>query len=225
MNLQGDYVGYLSAFFGGILTGFSPCVYPLIPVTLAIIGVKAGSSRLRGLILSLVYVLGIAVTYSVLGLVAALTGRIFGQVAEHPVSFLILGNVCIIAGLSFLEVINIKFPGLRIQNKINVKTGGVFSVFLFGLAAGLVAGPCTTPVLGAILVYVAGKQNIIYGASLLFVFAYGMGFFLILVGTFGAAFLNLSKSGVWLLRLKKISGFILIGVGEYFLIQAGRLMW
>jgi cytochrome c-type biogenesis protein len=224
MNPQGDYVGYLSAFFGGVITGFSPCVYPLIPITLAFIGVKAGSSKLRGLILSLVYVLGLAITYSVLGLFASLTGKLFGKVAEHPVSFLVIGNACIIAGLSFLDVINLNFVGLRLQNKIDMK-GGIFSVFLLGLASGLVAGPCTTPALGTILLYVASKHNVIYGASLLFVFAYGMGFLLILVGTFGAAFLSLSKSGVWLLRLKKLSGFILIGVGEYFLIQAGRLMW
>ncbi|MCX5702077.1 MAG: sulfite exporter TauE/SafE family protein [Candidatus Omnitrophica bacterium] len=224
MNLQGDYVGYISAFLGGVITGFSPCVFPLIPITLAFIGVKAGSSRLRGLILSLVYVLGLAVTYSLLGLFAALTGRLFGKVAEHPVSFFIIGNVCIIAGLSFLEAININFMDLGLQNKIKM-TGGIFSVFLLGAASGLVAGPCTTPVLGTILVYVASKQNILYGASLLFVFAYGMGFLLILVGTFGAAFLSLPKSGIWLVRLKRISGFILIGVGEYFFIQAGRLMW
>lgn len=224
MNLQGDYVGYISAFLGGLLTGFSPCVYPLIPITLAFIGVKANSSRLRGLILSLIYVFGLAVTYSILGLFAVLTGKIFGKVAENPISFFIIGNVCIIAGLSFLDVINLNFTGLRVQNKIKM-TGGVFSVFLLGAASGLVAGPCTTPVLGTILVYVASKQNILYGASLLFVFAYGMGFLLILVGTFGATFLSLSKSGVWLVRLKKLSGFILIGVGEYFLIQAGRLMW
>ena len=202
---------------------FSPCVYPLVPVTLGFIGVKAGSSRLRGLTLSLIYVLGLAITYSILGLIASLTGRLFGQISTHPVSFFIIGNACIIAGLSFFDIINISFKGIRLQNKIKMK-GGFFPVFLLGLASGLVAGPCTAPALGTILFYVAAKQNIFYAASLLFVFAYGMGFLLILTGTFSAVFVNLSQSGIWLERLKKLSGFILLGIGEYFLIKAGSLM-
>ena len=202
---------------------FSPCVYPLVPVILGFIGVKAGSSRLRGLILSLVYVFGLAVTYSILGLIASLTGRLFGQISSHPISFLIIGNACIIAGLSFFDIFNISFTGIRLQNKIKMR-GDILSVFLLGLASGLIAGPCTAPALGTILLYVATKQNIFYGASLLFVFAYGMGFLLILVGTFSAVFINLSHSGIWLRRLKKLSGFILLGVGEYFLIKAGSLM-
>ncbi len=203
---------------------FSPCVYPLVPITLGFIGVKAGSSRLKGLILSLVYVFGLAVTYSILGLIASFTGRLFGQISSHPVSFFIIGNACIIAGLSFFDIININFTGIRLQNKIKMK-GDILSVFLLGLASGLIAGPCTAPALGTILLYVATKQNIFYGASLLFVFAYGMGFLLILVGTFSSFFMNLSRSGIWLARLKKLSGFILLGIGEYFLIKAGRLMW
>jgi len=202
---------------------FSPCVYPLVPITLGFIGVKAGSSRLKGLNLSLIYVFGLAVTYSILGLIASLTGRLFGQISTHPISFFIIGNACIIAGLSFFDIINISFKGIRLQNKIKMR-GDFFSAFLLGLASGLVAGPCTAPALGAILFYVAAKQNIFYGASLLFVFAYGMGFLLILVGTFSAVFLNLSRSGIWLARVKKLSGFILLGIGEYFLLKAGSLM-
>lgn len=224
MNLQGNHLNFIGAFLGGVLVSFSPCVYPLVPITLGFIGVKAGSSRLKGLILSLVYVFGIAVTYSILGLIASFTGRLFGQISSHPISFFIIGNACIIAGLSFFDIININFTGIRLQNKIKMK-GDMLSVFLLGLASGLIAGPCTAPALGTILLYVATKQNIFYGASLLFVFAYGMGFLLILVGTFSSFFMNLSRSGIWLARLKKLSGFILLGIGEYFLIKAGRLMW
>ncbi len=223
MNLQVNPLSFIGAFLWGVLVGFSPCVYPLVPVTLGFIGVKAGSSRLRGLILSLVYVLGLAITYSILGLIASLTGRLFGQISAHPISYFIIGNACIIAGLSFFDIINISFKGLRLQSKIKMR-GDILSAFLLCLASGLIAGPCTAPALGTILLYVATKQNIFYGASLLFVFAYGMGFLLILVGTFSAVFVNLSRSGIWLERLKKLSGFILLGIGEYFLIKAGSLM-
>lgn len=223
MSAQVNNLSFIGAFLGGVLVSFSPCVYPLVPVTLGFIGVKAGSSRLRGLVLSLVYVSGMAVTYSILGLFASLTGKLFGQIASHPVSFLIIGNACIIAGLSFFDIINMGFTGLRLQNKVKMK-GDILSVFLLGLVSGLIAGPCTAPALGAILLYVAAKQNIFYGVSLLFVFAYGMGVLLILTGTFSAVLLNFSHSEAWMARLKKVSGFILLVIGEYFLIKAGRLM-
>lgn len=224
MSLQADSsISYLGAFLGGVAVSFSPCVYPLLPITLGFIGVKSASSRLLGFILSLVYVLGIAITYSALGLIAALSGKLFGQISTHPVSYLILGNICIISGLSFFDVINLNFTSIHLQNKVK-RTGGVFSALLLGLASGLVAGPCTAPALGAILFIVAAKQNILYGTTLLFCFAYGMGFLLILVGTFGSLFLNLTKSDAMHKVIKKVSGLILIGIGEYFIIQAGRLM-
>lgn len=224
MNVPGNSIGYIGAFIGGVLVSFSPCVYPLVPITLSFIGVKAGSSPLKGLILSLIYVLGLAITYSILGLIASLTGSLFGKISTHPISFLVVGNVCIIAGLSFFDIININFTGIRLENKVKTR-GGFFSVFLIGLASGLIVGPCIAPALGTILIYVASRQNIFYGMSLLFIFAYGVGFLLILSGTFSALFLSLPRSGIWLMRIKKMSGFILIGIGEYFLIKAGRLMW
>ncbi len=223
MSLQSSQLSFIGAFLGGVLVSFSPCVYPLVPVTLGFIGVKAGGSHLRGLILSLVYVLGLAVTYSILGLIASLSGRLFGEISSNPISFLIIGNACILSGLSFFDIFSISFTSIHLQNKFKMK-GDILSVFLLGLVSGLIAGPCIAPALGTILVYVASKQNIFYGASLLFVFAYGMGFLLILTGTFSAFFVNLAPSGVWLMRLKKLSGIILLGIGEYFLIKAGRLM-
>ena len=191
---------------------------------MCLMGVKEGSSRLKGFTLSLIYVLGLAVTYSILGLIASLTGRLFGKICRHPVSFFIIGNACIITGLSFFDIINIGFTGLRLQNKIKMK-GDFLSAFFLGLVSGLAVGPCIAPALGTILLYVAAKQNVFYGASLLFVFAYGMGVLLILAGTFSALFVNLSRSEIWLARLKKLSGFILLGIGEYFLLKAGGLMW
>ncbi len=223
MNLQGNSLDYLGVFLGGVIVGFSPCVYPLVPVTLGFIGVGAGGSRLRGFLLSLIYVLGLAITYSALGLIASLTGKLFGEISTHPVSFLVIGNACILAGLSFFDIIPLNLIGIPIQGRIK-RTGGYVSVFLLGLASGLVAGPCTAPALGTILLYVASRQNVFYGASLLFVFAYGMGLLLILVGTFSSLLLNFPKSGAWLMRIKKACGFILIAIGEYFLIKAGRFM-
>lgn len=223
MDLPHESISYITAFLGGVVVSFSPCVYPLVSITLSFIGVRAGASRLKGFRLSLVYVLGVAITYSTLGIAAAMTGSLFGQLAAHPASSILIGIACILAGLSFLDVLNVASVGFRLQHKVMVK-GGYLPVLLFGLVSGLIAGPCTAPALGTILLLVAKKQNVLYGASLLFVFAYGMGLLLILTGTFGSFMLHFVKSEAWLLRIKKLSGFVLIGIGGYFLIQAGRLM-
>jgi thiol:disulfide interchange protein DsbD len=222
MNPHADAVGYLSAFLGGLVVSFSPCVYPLLPITLSFIGVEARDSRLRAFTLSLVYVLGIAVVYSALGIVAALTGSLFGQWAAHPLSYLVLGTTCILAALSFLDVFHLRL-GVGLHNKVKHKSEYV-AAFLIGAASGLIAGPCTAPVLGTILVYVAKKQNVLYGASLLFVFAYGMGTVLVLAGTFGGFITHFARSEKLLTIIKKAGGIALIIIGEYFIFEAGRRM-
>jgi cytochrome c-type biogenesis protein len=223
MTLFGNLTDYLAVFGGGIIVSFSPCVFPLIPVTLGYIGVKSRGSKVRGLALSLLYVLGLAVTYSILGLIAALTGKLFGRISVHPITQIVVGNIFIFLGLSFFDIFNVPVFGIFRQNKI--KTGSLWSVFLFGLVSGLVVGPCTAPALGAILLYVATGHNIIRGTTLLFTFAYGVGAVLILTATAGGFLRNLLKSGVWLNWVNKLGGLILILAGEYFLINAGRAMW
>lgn len=214
MNLSGNPFDYLVAFLGGIFISFTPCVYPLIPVSVSYIGAKSSGSKLRGFTLSLTYVTGVAVTYAVLGLAASLTGKIFGAVSTHPLTYIITGSVIIFFGLSMagfftLKVPNIvKLPGLNKQN--------YFSTFFLGLVSGLIVGPCTTPALGAILIYLAAKKNLFYGTTLLLSFAYGMGLVLILIGTFSSGLINrLPKSGRWLLYIQKISAAVLIGFGLY----------
>ena len=106
------------------------------------------------------------------------------------------------------------------------KSGGkdVLSAFIFGGVSALIAGPCTTPVIGSLLTYVASKQNIMLGFSMLFSFAMGLGFLLLLVGTFTGIISSLPKSGGWLTTVKKGFGFFMIFIGEYFILKAGQLM-
>ena len=218
MTQQPDGISFIGAVLGGVLVSFSPCVYPLIPITLGIIGIDKNTSKLRGFILSLIYVFGIAITYSALGLFASLSGKIFGMVSASPVSNAIVGAACIIFGLSVLEVFNIPMPGFF--PKLSAPGKSIWSIFFLGVISGLVIGPCTGPVLGAILVYVAKRQNVFYGASLLFVFAYAQGLILILAGTFAGFLAGIPKSGKWLLITKKIPGVILIIAGIIFLLKS-----
>ena len=215
MALAGNPFDYVAVFLGGILVSFTPCIYPLIPISAGYIGIRAGGSKLKGFLLSVSYVSGMALTYSVLGLLASLTGTIFGRVSSHPATYFAVGIIVILFGLSMLDLFIIPLP--QIIKLPSVKKQGYFSAFLLGLSSGLIASPCLTPVLGSILAYLAAKSNLLYAVTLLFTFAYGMGFLLILVGTFSAVLVNLPKSGKWLVYIKRFSAFILIGVGVYFL--------
>jgi thiol:disulfide interchange protein DsbD len=217
---------FIAAFLGGFLVSLTPCVYPLIPVTIGIIGSQKAESRFKAFLLSFSYVTGIALTYSALGLIAALTGGLFGSIQTNPWTFFVVGNMCILLGLSTLDVFDLSFL-FSFSSKVSAKGlfgRGFIGNILAGMLAGLVIGPCTAPALAVILAYVATTQKIVLGAALLFTFAMGMGCLLILVGTFTAILASIPKADVWTLKVKKVFGLLLIVVGEYFLIKAG-MMW
>jgi thiol:disulfide interchange protein DsbD len=194
----------------------------VIPITVGYIGSRSGGSRVRGFVLSFAYVVGMAVTYAALGVVAALTGRVFGEVAASPLSYLIVGNLCILFALSLFDLFQIPLPSFSGTAGASRWSGGVFGALGVGMASGLVVGPCTAPVLGALLLYVGSRHNVALGMSLLFVFALGMGALLVLLGTFSGMLAGLPKSGRWLLLVKRGFGVLMVLAGEYFLIEAGR---
>jgi thiol:disulfide interchange protein DsbD len=222
--LQGSTIlAFVAAYLGGLVISFTPCTYPLIPVTVGFIGAQGASSRLRGFLLSLFYVLGLAVTYAVLGAAAALSGRLFGQMQTTPLVYFIMANICLIMGLSMLDVFKISIPIPQSIMKYSGGQKGFISSFLLGAASGFVIGPCTAHVLGVLLGFVALKTNVLMGIGLLFTFAFGMGTLLILVGTFAGFISTLPQSGRWMTALTRVLGVILIGAAEYFLYIAGTL--
>ena len=223
MELQGNFFDYFIVFWAGVLVSFTPCVYPIMPVTASFIaGFNTKGTKLMGFLVSLIYVFGMAVTYCALAVFAALTGKIFGQIQNSPVVFILVANILLFFALVMSDLVPLPAFGARVHDKITHKN--LWTVILFGAAAGLVVGPCTAPILGTLLLYIASKQNIIHGASLMFVFSYGVGASLILVGTFSGILANLPKSGVWLVRVKQFCGLVLIIAAEYFLVKAGMLL-
>lgn len=215
---------YVIVFTAGVVTSFTPCVYPLIPILVGIIGSTKQNSNLRNFILSFVYVTGVAVTFSILGVIASVTGKLFGQFQSSPIAHLIVGNIIILFGLALLDVITLPTFILNRAGagKVarNISPAGIF---FMGMASGFIAVPCTVAVLGALLTYVAMTQNIAAGFSLLFTFAIGLGTILVTAGTFTGFLTALQKSEKLMLVTQKVVGLLMILLGEYFIFRAGLL--
>jgi thiol:disulfide interchange protein DsbD len=228
MNFQehlhaGSPAAYAIAFLGGLLTSFTPCTYPILPVTVAYLGSHGGGSRGRTVLLSSAYAFGMALTYAALGMAAALTGRMFGEATSHPLAFFLAGNVCIVLSLSLLDVIRIPTPAVFSRfGAAGGNRGGAGGAFLVGVFSGIIVGPCTAPVLGGVLLYVGSSGNPLFGATLLFTFALGMGLPVVALGAFAGLLARLPRSGEWLVRVKKGFAFLLLLAGEYLLLEAGK---
>jgi thiol:disulfide interchange protein DsbD len=222
VHLQSSMLmSYLAVYAGGFLVSLTPCVYPVIPITVAYIG-GSDSNRYESVIKMIAYILGMSVTYTVLGAVAALTGSFFGKIQSSPWTYFILANIFILLGLSMLGVYTLYIPGIKARGEHGKKTG-ILGGFAMGIVSGLVVGPCTAPVLGVVLSYVAARQNVLFGMSLLFVFAIGIGTLLFVLGLFTGLMKSLPKPGKWMVWIQKAFGWVMLGIGEYFLFMCGRM--
>ena len=229
--MQGDAGSYLGstplialglAFLGGVGTSFTPCVYPVVPITVAYIGARSSGSRAQGFLLALCYSLGLAVVYAALGMFAALSGRIFELVTQRPSVYLVVGAIILLFGLNMLEVFDLPMPAfLSRAAAAGQGRSGFFGAFLLGGTSGLVVGPCTAPVLGAILTYVSTERSVLLGGAMLFLFALGMCTLVLVLGTFSGLLSSLPRSGAWMVKVKKGFGWVMIAIAEYFVFRAG----
>ncbi len=209
-------LGLAVSFLAGVLLSFSPCIYPLIPITLGIVGVESASTRLKSFTISLVFVLGIALIYTVLGVVSSLIGQLLGAFFINPITYLVLTLVLFFLGFASLKGLSINIPFFSFNYESD-KPKELFSIFILGIVSGLAIIPCNFPVLGAILGIISLKQNVVYGAVCLFLFSLGYGAPLVILGSFSGLIKKLPRAGSWLIIVKRISGLLLIAVGIYFL--------
>jgi thiol:disulfide interchange protein DsbD len=220
----GSILAIFIVFAAGVLTSLTPCVYPMIPVTVTYIGGSSVGSKRKGFVLSLFFVLGLSIIYSSLGAFSALTGKMFGDFTQNFWVYVIVANIIILFGLSMLGVFTIRLPSFLTGIGKAGRGGGYIGALLMGMAAGFIAAPCTAPVLGVLLVLVGQKQNVLYGAFLLLVFSLGLGLLFLLLGTFSGMLASMPKAGRWMDRVKIGFGVAMILIGEYFLIMAGKLL-
>ncbi len=226
LNLESTFqgaglLGLGASFLAGILLSLSPCIYPLIPITVGIVGAASERSHLKGFIISLVFVLGVCVTYTTLGIIAALLGTYMGTLVINPITYFILAALFIFLGLVMLGVLKIYFSFF---SPSACSRKGYLALFGLGMVSAFGLIPCSFPVLGSVLTLIALRQNVLYGAIALFLFSFGYGMPLLILGTATTLLRKLPRQGTWLIVLNKIFGAILLMVGVYFLMNGIRMI-
>jgi cytochrome c biogenesis protein CcdA len=206
----------LAVFLGGALTASNPCVLAMIPLMMAFVGAYKGTGNAgKAFTFSFLFVIGLTITFTLLGFVAALMGRLVGDVGRFwPY---LVAAVCFIMGLHLLEVWNFDLP---LPQAWRPQKAGPFGAFLLGLLFGVVSSPCATPILAVLLVYIASKGNLAYGGLLLFLYALGHCALILIAGTsMGLAKRLLESKGLntSLAYLRKGSGVLIILIGLFFI--------
>jgi cytochrome c-type biogenesis protein len=217
----------LAVLFGaGLATSFTPCVYPMIPITAGILGGVGSSGRSRGrtLVLTLVYVLGLALTYSILGLLAGLTGTLFGTVSSSPWALFVMGNLLLVFGLGLLDVFTVNAPGRLMAWSGRLAADSTLGVFALGATSGLVAAPCGAPAFAAVLTFVSTTGSALLGFLYLFVFSLGLTALLVGVGLFSGTLAALPRAGKWMLWIKRAGGVLLLLMAEYYFVRMGSVL-
>ncbi len=219
-------IAIAGAYAGGVLTSLTPCLYPMIPVTAAIVGGPSrDTTRARRIALVITYVAGLAATYASLGLVAGLTGTMFGATSTNPWLSFAMANVMLVAAAMMLDLLPSFVPASLQARAATMGEGGRFAGALtMGIVSGLVAAPCGAPVLAAILTWVTTTGNAALGFAYLLAFSVGMCTLLLVVGVAADQTVRLPRAGAWMLRIKRGFALLLLGVAEYYLISMGQLL-
>ncbi len=196
-------------FLGGLLTSLTPCVYPLIPITVSVFGAKQAESRGKAVVLTSASVVGMGVVFSALGVVAALSGTVFGSVLGSNWFAFGLAAFLLVLASSMFGAFEMALPS-GLATKLNTVGGaGLFGAFLMGSVSGFLAAPCTGPVLTGVLAYVSKTQDPYVGGVLLFTYALGIGVPFFLIGVFA---MRLMKSGEWMEWVKSVFGIALVAL-------------
>jgi cytochrome c-type biogenesis protein len=200
---------------GGAATGLNPCVYPTIPVIIGYISGQKEQPRWRGLTLALTFVLGLAITYVIIGATASFVGSVLG--ISKAGWMYIVAAVCIIVGLNMSGLISISFDTyIPAQSKWS-RLSGYGGAVVLGMLFGLVASPCAMPILTLILALIAQKGQVAYGSLLMFTYAVGHGSPLIIIGTVAGALTSLERFTKYSVMIQRVGGWMLLAVGVYFI--------
>jgi cytochrome c-type biogenesis protein len=213
-------------FAAGLAWSLTPCIYPMIPITAGILGGAgaAGRSRGRTAVMTLAYVSGLALVYSLLGLLAGLTGTLFGAVSSNPWTYFVMANLLLLFGLAMLDVVPVAAPRRVVEWAARLSGDSVGGVFAMGAASGLVAAPCGAPAFAVVLTFVAKTGSAALGLLYLLAFSLGLTALLVLVGLSSGTLASLPRAGRWTAWVKRAGGVLLIAMAEYYLVQMGGVL-
>ncbi|MGD0057876.1 MAG: cytochrome c biogenesis protein CcdA [Verrucomicrobiia bacterium] len=214
---RGWFVTILVVFLGGLALNLTPCVYPMIAITVSYFGGQGGERNARrAFVSSLIYCLGIVLTYSTLGLIAALTGSLFGSALQSPVLLIGIAVLLVALALSMFGLYELQPPQFLMQRATGLSNkAGYIGVFFFGAVIGVIAAPCLAPFVVALLAFVGQIGNPWLGWWLFFALALGLGLPYVVLGTFSGLLTRLPKSGTWMVNVKKVFGVALIAVAAW----------
>ena len=213
---RGIFVTLLLVFLGGLALNLTPCVYPMIPITISYFGGQSQGKKGSLVAHACLYVIGMAMTYSILGVFAAMTGSLFGTALQYPPVLIGIALVMVLLALSMFDVYEFRMPAF-LNRLAGGSQKGFAGTFLMGLTVGIVAAPCIGPFVLGLLTYVGNKGNAFLGFVLFFVLALGMGVPFIVLGIFSGSINKLPRSGAWMVWVRKVFGFILLAMAVYFL--------
>jgi thiol:disulfide interchange protein DsbD len=206
----------VGVFFGGLALNLTPCVYPLIPITVSYFGGRRQKGKVHTLIHGLVYILGLALTNSALGVSAALSGGMLGSALQHPVVLIFVAGILVTLGLSFFDIWEFRLPA-ALTRMASKSYGGYPGTFLMGLTLGIVAAPCLGPFILGLLTYVGQRGDPLLGLLCFFVLSIGLGLPLSVLGIFSSTIHRLPVSGDWLNWVRRFLGWVLVGMAAYIL--------
>jgi thiol:disulfide interchange protein DsbD len=214
---RGWFVTIVVVFMSGLALNLTPCVYPMIAITVSYFGGQSGQrSTRRAFGSSLIYCLGIVLTYSTLGLIAALTGSLFGSALQSPVVLVGIALLLVALALSMFGLYELQPPQALMQKATGLSSkAGYIGVFLFGAVIGVIAAPCLAPFVVALLAFVGQSGNPWLGWWLFFALASGLGLPYVVLGTFSGLLARLPKSGTWMVWVKRVFGAALIAVAAW----------
>jgi thiol:disulfide interchange protein DsbD len=201
-------------FLAGLALNLTPCVYPLIPITVGYFAAQRDEGRRPPWILALVYVLGMSITYSILGVLAALTGRLFGAALQSPWIVGLIVVVLLALAASMFGLWELRVPAWA--TRVSGGRAGVGGALVMGFVVGLVAAPCIGPFVLGLLTYVGQRQDVLVGFALFFTLSLGLGLPYLLLGAFTGALERLPNSGAWMVGVRQLFGVLLIGLAGYF---------
>jgi thiol:disulfide interchange protein DsbD len=215
----------LPVLFGaGLLTSLTPCIYPMIPITAGLLGGAgaAGRTRAERLRMTVLYVLGLAAVYATLGLVAGLTGALFGAISANKWALLVMANVLLVSGLALLDVFSLRASSGVLAWASRFAADSPWGAFMMGATSGLVAAPCGAPAFAAVLTFVGATGSAVLGFAYLLAFSLGMTAILVVVGLSAGSLAALPRSGRWLVWVKRAGGVLLLLMAEYYVFKAGQ---